>query len=57
LRSLSAAGGRVLAVEAGKTIVVDEPEVVALADQLGLAIVSLDEATALAGVEETESAA
>jgi len=57
LRSLSQAGGRVLAIEAGKTIVVDEPEVVALADQLGLAIVAMDEATALTCVEQAESAA
>jgi UDP-2,3-diacylglucosamine hydrolase len=41
IESLVAAGGKVLAIEAGKTIVVDRPELVALADRHGLAIVSL----------------
>ena len=40
IESLAAAGASVLAIEAGKTIVVDEAEVIALADQHGLAIVS-----------------
>ena len=34
--------GRVLAIEAGMTILLDEPEVVALADKLGISIVSLN---------------
>ena len=34
--------GKVLAIEAGKTIIVDQPEVIALANQHGLAIVSLE---------------
>ncbi len=38
--SLAAAGASVLAIEAGKTIIVDEPEVIRLADKHGLAIVS-----------------
>jgi DUF1009 family protein len=42
IRSLIAAGGKCLAIEAGKTIVVDQPEVVALANQLGIAIISLN---------------
>ncbi len=42
LRSMHEAGGRVLAVEAGQTIILDEPEVVDLADKLGIAIVSLN---------------
>ncbi|MCI0357552.1 MAG: UDP-2,3-diacylglucosamine diphosphatase LpxI [Planctomycetaceae bacterium] len=42
IESLMAAGASVLAVEAGKTIVVDRDEVVALADKHGLAIVALD---------------
>ncbi len=42
LRSMHEAGGRVLAVEAGQTIIIDEPEVLELADKLGIAIVSLN---------------
>jgi UDP-2,3-diacylglucosamine hydrolase len=42
LESLIAAGGSVLAIEAGKTIIVDEAKVVALADKYGLAIVSIE---------------
>lgn len=57
LESLAASGGRVLAIEAGKTIVVDEPQVIAMADRLGLAIVALDEATALACPGDAETAA
>jgi DUF1009 family protein len=34
------AGATVLAVEAGKTILIDEAETVALADRLGIAIVA-----------------
>ena len=40
IESLIAAGARVLAIEAGKTIVVDQNEIVALANQNGLAIIS-----------------
>lgn len=42
MRSMHEAGGRVLAVEAGQTIILDEPEVLELADKLGIAIVSLN---------------
>ncbi|MDX1946427.1 MAG: UDP-2,3-diacylglucosamine diphosphatase LpxI [Pirellulaceae bacterium] len=42
IESLVAAGASVLAIEAGQTIIVDEPEVLALADKHHLAIVSLD---------------
>jgi DUF1009 family protein len=45
VESLVAAGAKTLAIEAGKTIVVDQPEVVALADQHGLAIVSIERPT------------
>jgi DUF1009 family protein len=38
--SLAAAGASVLAIEAGKTIIVDAAEVIALADRHGMAIVS-----------------
>lgn len=41
IHSMAEAGGRVLAVETGMTIILDEPEVVALADKLGIAIVSV----------------
>jgi UDP-2,3-diacylglucosamine hydrolase len=41
VEALHKAGGRVLAIEAGKTIVVDEPEVVALANSYKLTIVAL----------------
>ncbi len=41
LQSLIDAGGRVLAVEAGKTILIDEPEVIALANQHGIVLVAL----------------
>jgi DUF1009 family protein len=34
------AGGRVLAVEAGKTILIDEQDTVALADRYGMTIVA-----------------
>jgi DUF1009 family protein len=36
------AGGRVLAIEAGKTILIDQDETVALANRYGLTIVALD---------------
>lgn len=40
--NLSRAGARVLAIEAGKTIVIDQPDVVALADKHGLSIVAVE---------------
>jgi DUF1009 family protein len=42
LRTMHEAGGRVLAVESEKTIVLDRDEFVALADKLGIAIVALN---------------
>jgi len=42
IENLRKAGARVLAIEAGKTILLDQPEVVALADRYGLCIVALD---------------
>ncbi len=42
IRSMHEAGGRVLAVEAGQTILLDNDEVIELADKLGIAIVSLN---------------
>lgn len=41
IQSMHEAGGRVLAVEAGMTILLNEQEVIDLADKLGIAIVSL----------------
>jgi DUF1009 family protein len=40
IESMYRAGGRVLAIEAGKTIVIDQTETVALADRYGIAIVA-----------------
>lgn len=42
LQTMRESGARVLAIEAGMTILLDEPEVVALADKLGISIVSLN---------------
>ena len=41
IENLHKARARVLAIEAGKTILLDQPEVVALADRYGLSIVAL----------------
>ncbi|RUL89189.1 LpxI family protein [Tautonia sociabilis] len=49
IEKLREAGARVLAIEAGKTIVIDRPEVVALADRLGITLVALDSAEVLEG--------
>ncbi len=43
VETLKRAGGRVLAIEAGKTIVLDQQETIALADRYGLIIVSIRE--------------
>jgi UDP-2,3-diacylglucosamine hydrolase len=43
VENLAAAGGRVLAIEAGRTILLDGPEVIEFADARGLVIVALDE--------------
>jgi DUF1009 family protein len=42
LQTMRESGARVLAIEAGMTILLDEPEVIALADKLGISIVSLN---------------
>ena len=47
LESMVAAGGKVLAVEAGKTILVDQRQVVDFANRHHLVIVALHAATAL----------
>jgi DUF1009 family protein len=41
IESIRKGGGRVLAVEAGKTILIDEAETVALADRYGISIVAV----------------
>ncbi len=43
IENLHRGGARVLAIEAGKTIVVDQSDVVALADRFGMSIVALPE--------------
>ncbi len=43
VETIARARGRVLAIEAGKTIVLDQEQTVALADRLGICIVALDE--------------
>ncbi len=42
IQTIREAGGRVLAVESAKTILLDEPEVVRMADKFGIAIVALN---------------
>ncbi len=41
IENLHKAGAKVLAIEAGKTILLDEPHVIALADRYGLSIVAI----------------
>lgn len=41
IESMKKAGGRVLAIEAGKTILIDEPATLALADRYGITITAL----------------
>jgi hypothetical protein len=43
LESLVAAGGHVLAIEAGRTIIIDEAQVVAFANQHKLVVVALND--------------
>lgn len=42
IQAMHEAGGRVLAVESEQTILLDEPEVIELADKLGIAIMALN---------------
>jgi DUF1009 family protein len=46
VETLHRAGGRVLAIEAGKTIILDQADTVALADRYGITIVALENAAA-----------
>jgi DUF1009 family protein len=54
LEALVAAGGRVLAIEAGRTIIIDEPEVIAYADRHKLVVVALDGANAPADADKKQ---
>ncbi|HYV37549.1 MAG TPA: LpxI family protein, partial [Gemmataceae bacterium] len=47
IESMHKAGGKVLAIEAGKTIVVDHDDTMALANRYGLTVVALKEGLAL----------
>ena len=47
------AGGRVLAIESGKTILVDGEETIALANRYGLTIVALDDAREVDGADDS----
>ncbi|HZV04108.1 MAG TPA: UDP-2,3-diacylglucosamine diphosphatase LpxI [Gemmataceae bacterium] len=49
VESLHRAGGRVLAIEAGKTIVLDQEQTLALADRYGITIVALNDLPPEAG--------
>jgi DUF1009 family protein len=49
IENLHKARAKVLAIEAGRTIVIDQPDVVRLADRYGMTIVALDEHGSLAG--------
>ncbi len=46
-----AAGGKLLAVDAGRTILIDEAEFIEFADQHGIIVVAVDEAQLLADPE------
>jgi hypothetical protein len=41
IETIHQAGGRVLAIEAGMTIVIDQEETIRLADRLGITVVAL----------------
>lgn len=47
LESLVKAGGKVLAIEAGRTIVIDESAVIAFADRHGISLVALEDEAAV----------
>jgi DUF1009 family protein len=47
IESMKAAGAKVLAIEAGRTILIDEPETLALADKYGIAIISKQDAAVM----------
>ena len=49
IETLAAAGGRVLAIEAGRTILLDAPEVLAAADDKGMVIVAVGDCPSFSG--------
>ena len=53
IRDLAAGGGKCLVVEAGKTILIDKPETLALADQLGIAVVGVADGGPMPSAEST----
>jgi DUF1009 family protein len=57
LESLAAAGAVVLAIEAGQTILIDEPEVAAAASRLGITVVSCHDASGVPLIERLTAAA
>ena len=57
LESLAAAGATVLVIEAGRTILVDEPDVVAAAERRGITIASLCDADGLPDLGDAAAAA
>jgi DUF1009 family protein len=57
LESLAAAGAVVLAIEAGQTILIDEPEVAAAASRLGITMISCHDASGVPLVEGLTAAA
>jgi DUF1009 family protein len=57
LESLAAAGAAVLAIEAGQTILIDEPEVAAAACRLGISLVSCHDADGVPLIEGLTHAA
>jgi hypothetical protein len=44
IRDLAAGGGRCLVIEAGKTILIDKPQTLDLANELGIAVVGIQAA-------------
>ncbi len=48
LETMAAAGAKLLAVEAGRTILIDEAEFIALADRHGIVVVAVDDADVMA---------
>ena len=57
LESLAAAGATVLAIEAGRTIIIDEPLVAATARRLGISVVSCHDVDGLPRIDGTFAAA
>jgi UDP-2,3-diacylglucosamine hydrolase len=57
LESLAAAGATVLAIEAGQTILIDEPDVLATACRLGVSMVSCHDADGVPAIEGLTHAA